>query len=77
MAIKKTAKKSATKSSKKKDVKKEGEVRTNVRWSYNREFARALGKNGTGKGKARRKDVKAWGFAVLNDQATKLVEEKG
>jgi len=40
-----------------------------VRWSYTVAFAKALGRNGEGRGRARRNDVKAWATAVLDEAA--------
>jgi hypothetical protein len=48
------------------------EVAVGVRWFYKKDFAKVLGKDGTGKGRARRKDVKAWAAGILDDAAKSL-----
>jgi hypothetical protein len=80
MKLKLKKKKSAVKKSSKvekpgKRVAKPGEVMTGIRWSYSKEFAKALGKAGTGKGRARRNDVKVWGASVLDKAAAAMTGE--
>ncbi len=70
---KKVVKKSKGKTAGKGKPKGEKMVATNVRFEYSRTFAKALGRDGSGKGKARRNDVKEWARTALQKAMDALV----
>jgi hypothetical protein len=53
------------------------EVAVGVRWFYTKDFAKALGRDGNGKGRARRIDVKVWAAKVLDEALDALMNERG
>ena len=52
------------------------EVAVGVRWFYTKDFAKALGRDGNGKGRARRLDVKQWATKILDAAMETLLTER-